>query len=224
MNNVEIGDEMNSQLEEYLLNTLPPTEQWVLKMEKQAKKEKIPIMDPLSINFLSQLIQMTEPTKVLEIGTAIGYSALRMHAAYPETHITTIERDLTRYEQAVRNIEEQEKQNQIKVIHGDAFEVLKNLRTCSQHTFDFVLIDAAKSHYKRFFKLSDPLVKKNGVIVSDNVLFKGYVVNQSHEKNRYQRIVQKIRNYNEWLVNRPTYVTTIIPIGDGIAISYKKNI
>lgn len=211
---------MDEQLEKYLLNNIPVNDQWVLNMEKQAKTDRIPIMDPLSIHFLEQMIRIMKPLRILEIGTGIGYSALRIHQAHPDAHITTIERDYARYEHAIKNIAKQEKQEQIKVIYGDALEKLKELKVADQ-SYDFVLIDASKSQYKNFFQLADPITKKSGVIISDNVLFKGYVVKQSLEKNRYQRITQKIRKYNAWLVNHPNYITSIIPIGDGIAISYK---
>lgn len=211
---------MDEQLEKYLLNNIPVNDQWVLNMEKQAKTDRIPIMDPLSIHFLEQMIRIMKPLRILEIGTGIGYSALRIHQAHPDAHITTIERDYARYEHAIKNIAKQEKQEQINVIYGDALEKLKELKVADQ-SYDFVLIDASKSQYKNFFQLADPITKKSGVIISDNVLFKGYVVKQSLEKNRYQRITQKIRKYNAWLVNHPNYITSIIPIGDGIAISYK---
>lgn len=213
---------MNKKLEDYLLSTLPANDEWITKMEKQAAEERIPIMDKLSINLLLQMIQMMRPKKILEIGTAIGYSVLRMHSVHPSSHITTIERESNRYEQAIQNIQDQNKQNMIHVINGDGLVELQKF-ALNDDKFDFIFIDAAKSQYKRFFELSNPLLNEGGVILSDNVLFKGYVAKLPEQKNRYSKMAQKMNDYNKWLVNHPDYITTIIPIGDGVAISYKKS-
>lgn len=212
---------MDSILKEYLLNTLPAIDHWEKRIEKQAEEEKIPIMDQLSIHFLLQMIRIIQPQKILEIGTGIGYSALRMHSACPSSYIITIERDPIRYEQAVQHIQEQNKQSNIQVIYGDAIHELNTIDR-SKHAFEFVFIDAAKSKYKQFFQLSSPLLTKGGIILTDNVLFRGYVAKAQNQHTKYKKLVRKIHEYNEWLVNHPDYITTFIPIGDGIAISYKK--
>lgn len=211
---------MKEELNQYLLENLSPDAKWVKEMEEQADKEFIPIMDKVSINFLMQLIRMTRPKRILEIGTAIGYSSLQMVEAYPDTKIVTIERDTYRYEQAVKYINQYEKQANIKVIHGDALDVLANLRR--EAAFDLIFIDAAKGQYQHFFELASPLLSAQGIIISDNVLFKGYVVNSTDVKPKFLKIVNKIRAYNQWLMHHPDYVTSIVPIGDGVAISYKK--
>jgi predicted O-methyltransferase YrrM len=211
---------MDEMLTNYLLKHLPATEDWVKEIENQAKVDHVPIMDAVGINFLMQLIRLNKPNKILEIGTAIGYSALRMNEANPEANITTIERDDIRYLQAVENIKKQQKDNQIEIIHGDALEELGKLQDKRQK-YNLIFIDAAKGQYKRFFELSLPLLADNGVIISDNVLFRGYVCDPDFDHPRYKKMVEKIRIYNEWLVNHPSFITTILPIGDGIAISYK---
>ncbi|MEN2765903.1 O-methyltransferase [Ornithinibacillus xuwenensis] len=205
----------------YLTNHLPESKDWVKELEEQAKIDHIPIMDPIGINFLMQLIRLNKPKRILEIGAAIGYSALRMNEANPESEIVTIERDDVRYKQAVDNITKQQKQSSIQVIHGDALEELEKLAE-NKERFHCVFIDAAKGQYKRFFELSLPLLADNGFIISDNVLFRGYVMEPNFEHPRYKKMVEKIRAYNEWLANHPSFVTTILPIGDGVAISYRK--
>ena len=211
---------MEKILNQYLLENLPPTADWVKEMEEQAEKEFIPIMDKVSMNFIMQLIRMTRPKRILEIGTAIGYSSLRMVEAYQDTQIVTIERDRHRYEQAVNHINKYGKQANIEVIHGDALEVLADFQT--ETAFDLVFIDAAKGQYQHFFELASPLLLAQGIIISDNVLFKGYVVNSTDIPPRFLKIANKIRAYNQWLVHHPDYETSIVPIGDGVAISYKK--
>src|SRR5690625_3269613 len=196
---------MNGHLKEYLLHTLPQKEQWMIEMEKHALEDRIPIMEPISMNFLLQMVRMIKPKRILEIGTAIGYSALMMHSAYQKAQIVTIERDPSRYKDALQYIENANKQNQIKVVLGDALEELKEFRM-HETMYDLIFIDAAKSQYKRFFELSNPLLNKDGIIVSDNVLFKGYVAKQTGVSNRFSKIAKKIHHYNEWLVNHPDFI------------------
>src|SRR5690625_2979322 len=115
---------MEKILNQYLLENLPPTADWVKEMEEQAEKEFIPIMDKVSMNFIMQLIRMTRPKRILEIGTAIGYSSLRMVEAYQDTQIVTIERDRHRYEQAVNHINKYGKKANIEGIKEDVIEML----------------------------------------------------------------------------------------------------
>jgi predicted O-methyltransferase YrrM len=212
---------MDEQTRDYLIKHLPKSEEWVRDLEEKAKVDRIPIMDPIGINFLMQLIRLNKPQRILEIGTAIGYSALRMNEAYPEASITSIERDEIRYQQAVENIAKLGKVDNIQLIYGDALEELVHLAE-AEHAFDCVFIDAAKGQYMKFFELAVPLLSKNGFIISDNVLFRGYVMDPTFEHPRYTKMVEKIRVYNEWLANHPMFFTTILPIGDGVAISYRK--
>lgn len=209
---------MDEQLDQYLKTTLPPNEEWIIAMEEQAERERVPIMDPLSMNFLLQLIKMIKPKRILEIGAAIGYSALRMSTAHPEAVITTIEKDASRYEQAITHIRSRQKQDNIQVILGDALEEMLSLTKAS---YDLIFIDAAKGQYERFFNLSCPLLRNSGVVISDNVLFRGYVSGQKQPPKKYEKLTNKLQNFNEWLTSHPNFDTTIVPLGDGIAISYQ---
>lgn len=211
---------MNEKLSGYLNQMLPANDEWVAELEQTARDERIPIMDSLGINFVMQLIRLNKPKRILEIGTAIGYSALRMVEANPMAMVVTIEKDEHRYQQAVRNIEKQGMDNNIQVIHGDALEILNRLP--KEYLFDMVFIDASKGKYKQFFELSSPLLSKNGFIVSDNVLFKGFVADPDKEHSRLQNVAKKIRKYNDWLIQHPDFTSTIVPIGDGVAVSTKK--
>lgn len=209
-----------TKLEQYLLEHIKERSHSIAELETYAQHEHIPIMDPVSINFLMQLIRIHKPKHILEIGTAIGYSALRMHEAYPETKITTIERNDHFYQQALSNIKQFKKENHIKIVHGDALTVINDYITKQdQLLFDFVFIDAAKAQYKRFFTLAEQLLTKNGVIVSDNVLFKGLVVDNKGAQKRLNKLANKVRKYNKWLSERDDFATSIVPIGDGVAIS-----
>src|SRR5699024_12340139 len=118
---------MDEQLKQYLTETLPEETEWVTDIEKQAKRDNVPIMDSLSIHFLMQLIRLQKPKRILEIGTAIGYSALRMLEAYRKAGIGTSERIEQRRQQAVGNMKKQNKQNAIQVILGDALSEIDRL-------------------------------------------------------------------------------------------------
>lgn len=209
---------MDEKLINYLRETLPKNDLWVNQLEQQAKEGYIPIMDSLSMNFVMQLIRITQPKRILEVGTAIGYSALRMLEAYPNAHIVSIEQDDYRHNEAVKNIHLQNKQANIELIHGDALEILPLI---SSEPFDLILIDASKGKYQEFFELSSPLLNESGVILTDNVLFRGYIFGLIEVDPKYRNLVEKIKIYNKWLINLPHFTTSIVPIGDGIAMSYK---
>ncbi|GEN51981.1 O-methyltransferase [Halobacillus faecis] len=206
--------------EEYLQSLLSKPSTAVKKMESQAEEHRVPIMEPLGIDFLMQLLRIQQPKRILEIGTAIGYSALRMLEACPGSQIITVERDEQRYKDALKNIKDLNAEGQIHVIHGDALEVASTIE--KEGPFDLLFIDAAKGKYEQFFHMYSPMVSDAGVIVSDNVLFKGFVADDSEANPRMAKIANKIRSFNEWLVQHPDYYTTIVPIGDGVAITKKK--
>lgn len=214
---------MDEQLEQYLMQLLEPKQEWMIRLEKVAEEDNIPIMEPLGIEFVRQLLRMHRPKKILEIGTAIGYSSLMMADACPEAKIVTIERDETRYRQALTYIEEQQKQNQIEVIFGDALEMHELIEQFAP--FDFLFIDAAKGQYKRFFEMYTSFLKEDGIVVTDNVLFKGLVADRTKEvSKRLNNMVNKIKTFNEWLVSLDSFHTTIMPIGDGVAVSIRKQV
>nr|WP_234400694.1 O-methyltransferase [Virgibacillus senegalensis] len=211
---------MDDQLEQYLTGTVPEAPEWAAKLEAYAREHHVPIMEPLGIQCLMQLIRIKKPAKILEIGTAIGYSALRMLEANPSAQITTIERDEQRYQEAISNIAAQGKQTRIQVIFGDALEVGE--QAGKSGPYDMLFIDAAKGQYRRFFEDYSKHLAEDGVIVSDNVLFKGLVAAESDQKDRLNKIAGKVRDYNEWLVQHPDFYTTIVPVGDGIAVSVRR--
>ncbi|XGA29620.1 O-methyltransferase [Virgibacillus sp. CBA3643] len=208
------------QLANYLTKILPMQRDWVMEMEKEAKEENVPIMEPVSMHFVMLLIKVMKPKRILEIGTAIGYSALRMVEAYPKVSVVTIEKDEVRYNKAIQHIKEQNKTENITVVHGDALEKIEDM-AAKKESFDLIFIDAAKGKYKRFFELAIPMLENGGLVLSDNVLFKGYVVRPEQAHSRHKKMVEHIQNYNDWLTKHPDFTTSIVPIGDGVAISLK---
>ncbi|WP_416827399.1 O-methyltransferase [Ectobacillus polymachus] len=203
---------------EYLLSFVDK-DPVTLEMEQYALEHHIPIMDKLGMEFMLQLLRLIEPTSILEIGAAIGYSAIRM-AKSSHANVVTIERDEERYKEAVCNIKRTGMEDRISLIFGDALEQFPQVK--EHGTFDVIFIDAAKGQYQRFFELYEPLLNEGGVIITDNVLFHGLVVEENIEKKRLRSLVKKIKNYNEWLMAHIGYDTTIFPIGDGVAVSKKR--
>lgn len=197
----------------------PPN--WAKQLEQYAKENRVPIIDSVSMKFLLQLIQMTKPENILEIGTAIGYSALRMHDVATEANIITVEKNEQIVQVAKNNISQYAKNNNIKIITGDALEIIE--RFPIEELFDFVFIDAAKSQYNNYFSAIDPLLKKGGLIVADNVLFRNFVTEKDEQliPKRYRTMVRNLKQFNERMMNIDSYHSTIVPLGDGLLISIK---
>lgn len=187
-------------------------------MEKYAKENNIPIMLKDGIEFLLEYIKNNQIENILEIGSAIGYSSIRMCLIDNKTKITTIERDENRYKEAIKNIHKFNLENRINIIFDDAFNVeLKD-------KFDLIFIDAAKSQYIKFFEKFKENLNKNGVIVSDNLNFHGLTHTKDEIKSRNVRgIVRKLNNYIDFLNNNKEFKTIFYDIGDGISISKKIN-
>jgi predicted O-methyltransferase YrrM len=214
------GSLLNEKLQEYLDSLIEPRHGLLAEMEDYAQKNGVPIMEPAGIEAMLQLLRIQQPEAILEVGTAIGYSALRMAYALPMVKIITLERDEERYELAVDYIKKADKQEQILQIKGDA--LLLEDEVGEHAPFDAIFIDAAKGQYKRFFEIYSRYLTPGGMIITDNVLFKGQVYEQKAESKRIRSLVKKIDEFNRWLAANPEYDTVILPIGDGVAISKKR--
>lgn len=211
---------INNQVENYLKSLVPKRTPFVMEMEAYAKEHQVPIMDLVGMESLLWQLKLIQPERILEVGAAIGYSAIRMAQELPNATIITIEREEVRYKQAVENIEKNELSDRIEVRFGDALDLAQILE--SEPLFDVLFIDAAKGQYQRFLDLYGKMIKPNGVVFSDNVLFRGLVAEDEIEEKRLRSIARKLRTYNEWLMQHPDYDTRILPVGDGLAISIKK--
>ncbi|WP_046173904.1 O-methyltransferase [Domibacillus indicus] len=212
---------MKDNIHGYIESLLTPREGLLAEMEQYAADHRVPIMEPVGMDTLLAMLKLQNPVRLLEIGTAIGYSALRMAEAVPQLHITTLERDEDRFEKAAQYISRSDSQDRIQLLLGDALELAD--KAAENGPFDAIFIDAAKGQYRRFFELYAPLLKTGGVIYSDNVLFKGYAAGTDAPTKRIEKIARKITGYNEWLTAHPGYDTSIIPSGDGIAVSIKRS-
>ncbi len=214
-------DIVNKQIEDFIRDLVPKRSELLSELEQQASKENIPIVKPEVAQLLSVLVKLHKPNRILEIGTAIGYStiwlALGDQGQNNDFQVVTIEKDDLRYKEALMNVEKAKLNSKIELISGDALEVIPTFK----EKFDFMFIDAAKGQYLNFFDLCYPLLNPGGLIVTDNVLFRGMVVQEEVDK-RYRTMVRKIRKYLETLTEHPELDTSIVPIGDGVAISKKR--
>lgn len=211
---------LNEKLHSYIEGLVPDREELVLEMENYAKEHHVPIMELAGIEAMLQILRIQNPKRILEIGTAIGYSAIRMAQAVKGAAIITIERDPERYEQAEKYFERSGAASQIVLIKGDALEVESQISAFGP--YDAIFIDAAKGQYKKFFELYSKYLNDDGMIITDNVLFKGLVCETEIESKRTRNLVKKIDGFNQWLMCNPLYHTIILPVGDGVAISIKR--
>ena len=189
-------------------------------IEKEALDSYVPIIRKSMQSFLKLLLAMNNPKRILEVGTAVGFSAILMaeYNPYP-CEIVTIENYDKRIPIARENFKRAGKEKQITLLEGDATEVLKTL----EEPFDMIFMDAAKGQYINFFGDVMRLLKKDGVLVSDNVLQDGDIIESHFVVTRRNRTIHKrMREYLYELTHRDDLVTSVMPIGDGITVSVKK--
>ncbi len=189
-------------------------------IEKEALDSYVPIIRKEMQSFLKLLLAMQKPKRILEVGTAVGFSAILMaeYNPYP-CEIVTIENYEKRIPIARENFIRAGKENQITLIEGDATEVLKTI----DEPFDLIFMDAAKGQYINFMPDIMRLLKKDGVLVSDNVLQDGDIIESHFVVTRRNRTIHKrMREYLYELTHRDDLVTAVLPIGDGITVSSKK--
>ena len=190
----------------------------IKRMEKYADEKGIPIMEEEGINFLTEFIRLNEVKNILEIGSAIGYSAIRMALVDKDITVTTIERDKDRYIEAVKNIKNLELDDRITLILTDAFDFKV------KEKFDLIFIDAAKSQYLKFFNKFSPNLTKKGYIITDNIKFHGLTFSDKTKLSRNLRgLITKLETYISFLENNKDFKTRFFDIGDGIAISTRKD-
>lgn len=192
--------------------------QEIIKIKEYAKENNVPIIQDASLHFIEEYIKNNNIKKVLEIGTAIGYSSIMMALVDPKIKITTIERDETRYLEAIKNIKKFNLENRITLIFNDAFNVKL------EENYDMIFIDAAKSQNTKFFTIFEKNLKSRGTIITDNIAFHGLVQKNEEEieSRNVRGIVRKIKEYIEFLKQNEEYDTIFYELGDGISVSKRK--
>ena len=184
-------------------------------IKEEAIKEHIPIIMDDTLEVIDNILTDVKPTRILEIGTAVGYSAIRFSKYLAEGgKIDTIERDEERISQAKINIKNVGLEDNINIYEGDAVEILPTLN----EKYDVVFIDAAKGKYPFFLNEALRMIKPNGIIFADNILYKGYVMSD-YNKHKQRTAVRNLREYIKEATENPNIETEILEVGDGLAIS-----
>ena len=182
-------------------------------IKEYAKENNVPIMLDDGINFLTTFIIKHQIKNVLEVGTAIGYSAIMMALSSPNVKITSIERDRERYLEAVKNVKKFDLEDRITLIYNDAELVeLKD-------QYDLIFIDAAKGKYTFFLEQALRMLDKKGIIFADNILYKGYVLSD-YNKHKQRTAVRNLREYIKQTTENAELETQILEVGDGLAITH----
>ena len=191
------------------------------ELEQDALKRNIPVMQKEGILFLISKLNEMKAQSCLEIGSAIGYSAMMMASHVENLKIESIELDEERYLEAISNIQERHFDERICIYNDDAltFDVEK----LQWNPYDCLFIDAAKAQYQKFFEKYVPFVKEKGIIIVDNLDFHGMIFDIDHIKNRNtKQLVKKIKRFKDWIFNHEDYDVDYYPIGDGICVIKRK--
>lgn len=189
----------------------------ILELEEYAEQNKVPIIEKDSIVFIMNYIKEHNIKNILEIGSAIGYSAILMASSSEGVKVTTIEKNETRYMECLKNVKRAELDKNISVVYQDALDV--NLVGVK---FDMIFIDAAKGQYTKFFEKFKYFLDDGGVIISDNLKFHGFVGNKEKiESRNLLGLVNKLEDYIEFLKSNDEFTTDFYDVGDGLSVSVK---
>ncbi|MDD7183303.1 O-methyltransferase [Peptostreptococcus porci] len=211
---------VNDLVEDYIRKTLKMNNGLLEEMEIYAEDNSVPIIHKEVSELLKVILKIHKPKRILEIGCAIGYSSIFFaDVLNNDVEIITTERNPIMLEKAYENIKKAGLSDKIKILVGDAEETLKDI----DGDFDMVFIDAAKGQYKLFFDIVFDKVKNGGIVISDNILYKGMIASDDFVVKRKKTIVKRMRDYLDYICHQEFLDTSIIPIGDGVAISYKRS-
>ncbi|MGL4912519.1 MAG: O-methyltransferase [Romboutsia sp.] len=211
---------VNELVEDYIRNTLKETEGLLKELEGYAVEHSVPIVHKEVADMLKVLLKVQKPNRILEVGCAIGYSSILFASTLGEdVEIITVERNEKMIEKAKENIKLAGFENNITILEGDAEERLKEV----EGEFDMIFLDAAKGQYKLFYDMVIDKLKVDGLLISDNILYKGMVAHDDFAVKRKRTIIKRMRNYLDYICTCDYLNTSLIPIGDGVALSYKQS-
>lgn len=203
--------------EQYLTKFKKEDDPLILEMEEYAREHQVPILSCQSAEFLEQLIQIKNPKRVLEVGTAIAYSTIRIAKNLKKKSVIhTIEKSEENAEKANENIQKSGLEEKINLLFGNALNIMPQLKK----KYDFIFLDGDKEDYKRLFDYSLVLLKRGGIIFIDNLLWHGYAASKRIPQN-YKISAKHIRDFNIVFTSQDNLKTTILPIGDGIGVGIK---
>ncbi|MEG0296111.1 MAG: O-methyltransferase [Clostridium sp.] len=206
-------------MEEYIRGLIPDHNGKLKAVEEFAIENRVPIVQKETAKFLEFMVSVKQPKKILELGTAIGYSATLMYeAAGTQPEIVTIERDENMISLAKENLKKFDLDKNINIMQGDCLEILESL----DDKYDLIFMDAGKGHYNHFLPHCLRLLKDDGIIIADNVLFRGMVASKELVKRRKITIVKRMKTYLDLVSSDEDLITSVIPMGDGIAVTKRR--
>ncbi len=211
----------NDKVTEYLYAKYRPLTAGLAELRASAEERRVPIILRDTEMLLGSLLGIVRPASVLEIGSAVGYSALFFAESCPEAKIVTLEREEALYRECVRNIDKNGCTGRISALKGDACALLDDMiASGSASPFDFVFIDASKSHYREFWDRAIRLCRPGSVIVCDNILMKAKTVSDEYDpEGRYRTNIRRMREFADHITDCEEAATSINQVGDGISIS-----
>lgn len=219
---------IKEEVREFLNQSYKPVSEVLLPFREIGENDSVPIILKDTESILTMLLKLKKPTRILEIGTAIGYSAAFFAICAPDSEIYTIEKDELAYTAARNNIKKVGVSDRVHILFGEGQEQIEKLKDKDITGFDFVFIDAGKSHYKRFLQTALTVCKDEALIVSDNILMHGMTVFESDAKEGKKRRKhstnrKNMRDYIDYITSSREFSTTLLSDGDGMAITiYKK--
>lgn len=212
---------------EYIQNLYYQPDPFLRALRERSQEDMVPILLGETEPLLQQLVLLRKPRNILEIGTAVGYGAICFGTWAPEARVTTIEFAADMVERARDNIAAAGLTQRVTVLEGDARDVLAGLSaqwTEESQPYDFIFIDAGKGHYLEFWELCLPMMARDCIVASDNVLFKGLTASDVFEapgkkKRKHRTIVRRLRRYLDYLTHQDGLLTAVLAVGDGLAIT-----
>ncbi len=212
-------DLLDTELQNFLKNILPEKDDLELEIQKYADENHVSIVEEEVGNFLKIITKIKKPLRILEIGTGLGYSTINIAKSISnEGKIITIELLPKRMEKAAYFIEKSGQKNKVDLILGDGRKIINDFN----EPFDMIFLDAAKGQYGKFLQKCDTLLKDDGIIIADNVLINGWVINLQYPERRKKTMVMNMRKFLEEFKNNKKYELTLIPLGDGVALIRKR--
>lgn len=212
-------DLLEAELQNFIKNILPEKDDLELEIQKFAVENHVSIVEEEVANFLKIITKIQKPLKILEIGTGLGYSTISIAKSIKnDGKITTIEMLPKRMEKAAYFIEKSGQKDKVEMILGDARQIINQI----EDSYDLIFLDAAKGQYGKFLEKCDKILHQGGIIIADNVLINGWVVNLEYPERRKKTMVMNMRKFLEGFKDNDKYELSLIPLGDGIALIRKR--
>ena len=213
-------DIVDKEIRSFLIDKYTPLQPMLQPLREKAEAGLVPIIMRDTESLLGMLLRLYQPRKILEIGTAIGYSAMFFALACPKAQVYTIEADLRVQQTACRNIEKAGLAERIHCLQGDGGEEAQRLAEEGVTDFDLIFLDAGKSHYMRFLNSVLPVIADKALILADNILIHGMTVSEEADPRRkHLTNVRGMREYIDFVTSDERMTTTLLPVGDGLAVS-----